>query len=268
MSLTFAFANFLLCLCTAGKLRSFPTAQRLFKELQTPNVVSYTALLSAWARDHAARARWVKERQDSTTSASSESAADKNFSASASASGATGSAVFVTNLLSTMALQGVAPDPRCFAAAAYALSVDGHWKPARKLLSDMQWSCPSSRGDLRTFNAVLQAYERAGGQGRAALILLQQGPGLFGVQPNIKSYQICLQACAAKPQQRWRSSSSHSNGISSRESADEPSNQSLLASDALAAWAARPRGVRSNAPIDTALRNLQALVNGQFEKNQ
>jgi len=266
----FSFANFILCLCTAGKLRSFPTAQRLFNAVQMPNVVSYTALLSAWARDHPARARWVKERQDSTSSASSESAAKENPRTSApapasAASGASGSAVFVTNLLSAMALQGVAPDPRCFAAAAHALSVDGHWKPARKLLSDLQWSCPSSRGDLRTFNAVLQAYERAGGQGRAAFILLQQGPGLFGVQPNVKSYQICLQACVAEPQQRWRSSSSRSPGISSRETADERSNRALLASDALAAWAARPRGVRANVVIETALRNLQARVDGQPE---
>jgi len=247
----------------AGNLRSFPAAQRLFHKVQTPNVVSYTALLGAWARDQPARERWANARDDPNAHSTAEEMAAEN-QPSAVAGGATGTAVFVTDLLNAMAQQGVAPDPRCFAAATHALSLDGHWRPARKLLSDMQWSCPSSRGDLRTYNAVLQAYARAGGQGRAALILLQQGPGLFGVQPNLKSYQACMQACAAEPRLAWRSSSrsssSDSGGI---DAADELSNQALLASDALAAWAARPRGVRANIPIDTALRILQARVDGK-----
>jgi hypothetical protein len=165
----------------------------------------------------------------------------------------------VTELLAAMASQQVALDARGFAAAAHALAADGHWRPARQLFRDMQWSVSAGGGsDVRAFTAVLRAYERAGGHGRAALTFLKQGPTLFGVQPNARSYRACLQACAQVPLAP-HSSSRRSDGAMAADAAASAS----LAADALAAWAARPNGVEADAPIAAALLTLQARVGSQ-----
>ena len=143
-----------------------------------PNVVSYTALLRAWARGRRGgraknRRLWLKHAPSTLASPPLEPSSALSAASASSASAAAASAPapggrYGKNpdvpllVLDEMRSVGVAPDVRCYTAAIHALATqDRNWRGGLSLLREMRWDA-GLRPNVITLTAAMLGCERAG----------------------------------------------------------------------------------------------------------
>ena len=96
------------------------------------------------------------------------------------------------SILRSMEANGVERDVRGFAAAMVACREAGEWERAVGLLEEMK--AEGIAPNFPTFCVALSACSRKG-QWRRALSLLEVDMASAGVEPNLKAWQIVLDAC-------------------------------------------------------------------------